>query len=300
MHSAASDVTGLMLEEVEVFAQKRAESIQDVPISITVLSGEKITDFGIKDLAELSSLVPNLFISEGVVNTNIFMRGVGSGLNRSFEQSVGMFIDGIYLGRGRQYRAPFMDLERVEVLRGPQGVLFGKNTIAGTLNLVTAKPKLGQALNGHVVIDVGDYGEKTLLGIISASVNDRMALRFSLKNSGSDGYVENTKREKDEPAKDEQVFRLTFNWQPAEHLLVSGKMQHDDFESRGVSAQIIDFDRIITVSSGLEMISISSGIIEDAVKVADPAVVGANGQFIDKIDNQRSAMEKLRQHHESN
>ncbi|MDP5053104.1 MAG: Plug domain-containing protein, partial [Congregibacter sp.] len=103
-----------VLEEVIVTAQKRAESLQDVPISVSAIQGEKIQDAGIPNMAALADFVPNLHIADAPVNTNIYMRGVGSGNNQGFEQSVGMYIDGVYMGRGRQYRAGFLDVERVE------------------------------------------------------------------------------------------------------------------------------------------------------------------------------------------
>ena len=124
-----------VLEEVIVTAQKRAESLQDVPISVSAVQGAKIQEAGIANMAALADYVPNLHIANAPVNTNIYMRGVGSGNNQGFEQSVGMYIDGIYMGRGRQYRNAFLDIERVEVLRGPQGTLFGRNTVAGAVNI---------------------------------------------------------------------------------------------------------------------------------------------------------------------
>ena len=93
------------LEEVIVTAQKRAENLQDVPISVSTMSGEKIQDNTILNFAALADFVPSLHIADAPVNTNIYMRGIGSGNNRGFEQSVGMYLDGVYLGRGRQYRS---------------------------------------------------------------------------------------------------------------------------------------------------------------------------------------------------
>ena len=109
-----------MLEEVIVTAQKRAENLQDVPISVSTVSGEKIQDNTILNFGALADFIPSLHIADAPVNTNIYMRGIGSGNNRGFEQSVGMYLDGVYLGRGRQYRSALMDIERVEVLRAPR------------------------------------------------------------------------------------------------------------------------------------------------------------------------------------
>lgn len=116
-------------------ARKRGELSQEVPMFISTVDGGDIRDGAVPNLEELSSFVPGLVISEAVVATNLFVRGIGSGVNHGFEQSVGTFVDGIYMGRGFQARAPFLDVELVEVLKRPQGVLFGKNTIAGALNI---------------------------------------------------------------------------------------------------------------------------------------------------------------------
>ncbi len=105
-NSALAQAQQLVLEEVIVTAQKRVESLQDVPISIIAISGEKVNDFAIIDLQELTTYVPNVTINNGAGTPNLFIRGVGSGTNAGFEQSVGMFIDGVYAGRGALARWP--------------------------------------------------------------------------------------------------------------------------------------------------------------------------------------------------
>ena len=145
--SATSLTHAQMLEKVIVTAQKGAESLQDVPISVSAVQGDKLHSAGIANMAALADYVPNLHIASASVNTNIYMRGIGSGNNQAFEQSVGMYIDGIYMGRSRQYRAVFVDVKRVKVLRGPKGTLFGKNTVAGAVNITTASADPGEELN---------------------------------------------------------------------------------------------------------------------------------------------------------
>ena len=131
------------IEEVVVTAQKREQSLQDVPISITAISGERIQDAAINSFNDLDNYIPNFQVSENAIATSITMRGISVGANQSFEQSVGTFVDGVYLGRMRQIRLGFFDLEQVEVLRGPQSVLFGKNTLAGAVNIRSASPEVG-------------------------------------------------------------------------------------------------------------------------------------------------------------
>ena len=128
------------LEEVIVTAQKRTESLQDVPISVAAVSAQKMSDFGIVDMENLSAYVPNFTINETGISTTVTIRGISSGINPGFEQSVGMYNDGIFYGRDQLARVPMMDLERVEVLRCPQCILFGKNSIAGAVSMMSAKP----------------------------------------------------------------------------------------------------------------------------------------------------------------
>ena len=121
------------LEEVVVTAQKRAQSLQDVPIAVSALSGDWMKQNNIADLEDVAALVPNLSLSGTPGINTVRIRGLGTGGgNAAFEQSVGMYVDGIYAGRGYQFSLPYLDVERIEVLKGPQGVLFGKNSIAAT------------------------------------------------------------------------------------------------------------------------------------------------------------------------
>ena len=231
--TASSFSQAQMLEEVVVTAQKRAESLQDVPISVTAIQGDKLQSAGIPNMSAMADNVPNLFISDAAVNTNIFMRGMGSGNNQAFEQSVGMYIDGVYMGRGRQYRSPFVDIERVEVLRGPQGTLFGKNTVAGAINVTTASPDAGEDFNGSIAISAEENGGKIAEGYLSGAVTDTFALRFGGKLRETDGYMKNQFLGTDEPSLDETMYRLTAVWQPTDNLDVNFKYSHSDYDRVG-------------------------------------------------------------------
>ena len=129
-----------ILEEVVVTATKRAESIQDVPVSVSTISSEQIGNQGILDMEDLSLYVPNFEINSASILPNLYMRGLGPGATHSIEQSVGRFVDGVYISRAAINLHGFMDVENVEALRGPQGTLFGKNTVAGALIINTADP----------------------------------------------------------------------------------------------------------------------------------------------------------------
>lgn len=219
-----------VLEEVIVTAQKRAESLQDVPISVSAMQGDKLQSAGIPNMQALSDHVPNLYIAAGSVNTNIYMRGVGSGNNQGFEQSVGMYIDGIYMGRGRQYRAGFIDLERVEVLRGPQGTLFGKNTVAGAINVISASPDPGGELEGEIALSAESHDGRIAEGFVQGSASDTLAMRLGFKYRETDGYMDNDFLGTTEGQVEEAGLRLTTVWQPVDELSVNFKystMEHD-------------------------------------------------------------------------
>ena len=120
-----------MLEEVVVTAQKREETLQDVPISIIALSGETVRDLNIYKMEDLQLKVPNLQMTESGISTQIYIRGIGTGNNQGFEQSVGMYVDGIYYGRQQLIRLPIFDIQRVEVLRRQGGHRRGHSQAAG-------------------------------------------------------------------------------------------------------------------------------------------------------------------------
>ena len=226
---AAGPVAAQQLEEVIVTAQKRAENLQDVPISVSTVSGEKIQDNTILNFSALADFIPSLHIAEASVNTNIYMRGIGSGNNRGFEQSVGMYLDGVYLGRGRQYRSALLDIERVEVLRGPQGTLFGKNTVAGAVNISTASPVVGDEASGEINASIEENGGQIYEGYIQGG-GETFAARLALRYRETDGYVYNAYLEQDEGAIEETGGRLTVVWEPTDSFSANLKytnMQRD-------------------------------------------------------------------------
>ena len=129
-----------VLEEIIVTAQYREQGLQDVPISVSAVTGEMMTKTALQKAEDIQFLVPNFNVTETGISTSIFIRGIGSGINQVFEQSVGYYIDGVHYPRGQQSRIPFLDLERVAVLRRPQSILFVKDSGAGPVKVTAAKP----------------------------------------------------------------------------------------------------------------------------------------------------------------
>lgn len=250
------------LEEVIVTAQKREQTLSDVPISMSAISGELIEDAGIASFRELGAYVPNLSISENAVNTIISMRGIGVGAQQSFEQSVGVFVDGVHLGKSRQTRLGLFDLERVEVLRGPQGILFGKNTLAGAINVTSASPVLGGDLEGRIAISSESFDGRIYEGWLQTSITDNFALRFALKDRQLDGYLDNSLATAvngatpDGPTTDEQIWRLSAKWQPGENTDIDLKYTESDYVRVGGPATVKVFgmlDPAGTPASNLAM-----------------------------------------------
>ncbi len=230
-----------VLEEIIVTAQKRAESLQDVPISVTALGGEKMQQVGIKKIEDLQQFVPNLQMTETGISTQVYIRGIGTGNSQGFEQSVGQYIDGVYYGRQQLIRAPFLDLERVEVLRGPQSILFGKNSIAGALNMTSAKPT--DDLQGYIQLNYEpEFSTREVLFAISGPLTDTLKGRFAVRSYDTDGYVDNTFLDDDEPARDDLAIRGTLRWEPNDNLDVTLKLERDTFDVDGRQIEIVQDD----------------------------------------------------------
>ena len=142
-----------VLEEVVVTATKREQTLQDIPVSIQAISGEFVDEFNMTDIQDIAGTVPNVIIGYGITAQSVNIRGLGAGQDRSFEQSVGMFIDGVYLPRSRQYRNPFFDIERVEIMRGPQSVVHGLNSTAGAISVLTRRNEGGDPFEASIMAD---------------------------------------------------------------------------------------------------------------------------------------------------
>ena len=236
------------LEEVVVTAQKREQSLQDVPISITAIGGERIQDAAINSFNDLDNYVPNFQVSENAIATSITMRGISVGANQSFEQSVGTFVDGVYLGRMRQIRLGFFDLGQVEVLRGPQSVLFGKNTLAGAVNIRSASPDVGGPTAGRFAVSYESNEGRVYEGWAQTSLTDTFAVRVAARDRSDEGYLENAFTSVDPtvlpsaPQTDEQIFRISTRWEPTESTQVDLKYLKSDHDRKGATSFITVFE----------------------------------------------------------
>lgn len=181
------------IEEIIVTAQKREQSVQDVPISLQVISGADLQDRQISGAEDLADSLPNVLISKDSVSNNIYVRGVGSGANAGFEQAVATFVDGVYHGRSRYTQSTLVDVERIEVLRGPQTIYFGNNAIGGAFSVTTRNPSLskweGYAQASYEFEADEPIGEIAVGGPV---ISDRLGIRIVGRYSHLGGYIENT------------------------------------------------------------------------------------------------------------
>ncbi len=221
-----------VLDEITVTAQMREESLADVPISISAVSGALLEDRSIDSLATLSQSIPNVSIAENQIDSTISVRGVTTGNNKGFEQSVAMYFDGISYGRSQLIRTPLVDLERVEILRGPQPTLFGKNAIAGAVNVISAKPT--SEFEGKISIsNEFEHDEPQFLGVISGPLTENLSGRLTASYRDFGGWIDNVQLGRKEVQREETYGRAQLAWQGGGSLDLNLKVEYADFDSLG-------------------------------------------------------------------
>lgn len=179
------------LATMTVTAQKREEAMQDVPISVTALPEQLLKDTGVRDIKDLQVLVPGLTVTstQSEALTTARIRGIGTvGDNAGLESSVGVVIDGVYRARNGVGFGDLGELERVEVLKGPQGTVFGKNTSAGVINIITRRPSYTQSAEGEIT--VGNYGAIGVSGSYNDALSDNAAFRIYATKRKRDGFLD--------------------------------------------------------------------------------------------------------------
>jgi iron complex outermembrane receptor protein len=221
----AQQTEQLQLDEVVVTAQRRSENLQKTPLTISAVTGEKLESQGIKTVVDLANQVPALQItSSGAGAAQIFLRGIGStNTTEVGDPAVAYHIDGIYIARSTSVGALFYDIDRVEVLRGPQGTLYGRNATAGAINVITKQPKFDYEAFGSV--DVGNYGALTTSGMVNIPVSETLAVRAAFQQSRHDGYVVALNKGpgtggNDRYDQDDKSARVQLLWKPTDALSV--------------------------------------------------------------------------------
>ena len=285
--AAAAQSHAQTLEEVVVTAQARAESLQDVSISMIAMSGETIRDFGITRGEEFAADMPAVTIAQNPIGNFVFIRGIGTpGANQGIDQSVSIFHDGVYMGRHQLSRAPFFDLDRVEVLRGPQSILFGKNTIGGAISVHTAKPT--EEFEGMISGLYGSYGEQELTGVLSGPITDTLRGRLAVRGYQMDGYIDNVMTGNDGPERDDQTIRAQLAWDATDNLTITAKWEQSDFEQVQQTTQLAvfnPFDAGAAATSGLNQALVAVATGTDGVERYDEerAVINDGGALLGQV-----------------
>lgn len=226
-----------MLEEVIVTAQKREENVQTVPIAVSALDEETLRNASMLTLDDVSRQVPGFTVTTyNPVTPQPYIRGIGSNVSDAgADASVGVFIDGVYAGRAGGYRADMFDIERVEVLRGPQGTLFGRNVAGGALSVISNRPDRESA--AELELTAGDYDLWGLKGMLNGSLGSRAAGRIAFATRERDGDTDNTVTGNELRNEDNRSARARLLWDASDavSVLVTGEYSEDDL--RGPSAR---------------------------------------------------------------
>ncbi|WP_312166045.1 TonB-dependent receptor [Phenylobacterium sp.] len=212
----AADTTEV--EEVLVTAQKRTERLIDVPVAVSAVSGDTLAAKNINDTASLVRTVPSLtFQQAGTANSSFRIRGIGTSLfGQGVEPSVSFVVDGVVLARPAQSLTDFADLERIEVLRGPQGTLFGKNATAGVVQMITARPR--HEFGGSADLTIASHEEYRVKGSVTGPITDNLAGRISAYYNDIGGYITNVRTGADEGGYESFGVRGKLEWDPSDEL----------------------------------------------------------------------------------
>lgn len=234
--SAASTlVAAPMLEEVVVTAQKREQNLQETPISLAVLDASAVERLGITNVGDISNAVPNLTaVPFGVSPTTLrfFIRGIGT-VDSQITQDppVGIYLDGVYMARNAGLSLDVADIERIEVLRGPQGTLYGRNTTGGAINLVSRRPS--HDFEFSQLLTVGRFDQIRSKTMVNVPVADVFAAKFAYEKHERDGWIENSGAGDDFHAYDRDAWRVDLRWTPTDALTVDYSYDHSESDFTG-------------------------------------------------------------------
>jgi len=229
--ASTSAVAQFEMEEIVVTSSKRIQTLQEIPIAVTVTTGDTISKAAIQDIIGLQSVVPTLRVSQlqSSTNTSFSIRGFGNGANNEgIEPSVGVFIDGVYRSRAGAAISDLPRLERVEVLSGPQSTLFGKNASAGVISVVTPKPS-GET-GGYIEGSVGNIGYTNFKGLFESAVSDDLSFDISANYTQRDGYYKSISGLSDQNERNRWGVRGQVYWTPTDNTAIRIIADYDELD----------------------------------------------------------------------
>jgi len=296
----AEEQANATLDEVIIIARKRVESLQDAPISVTAFSADSLESRGITNIADISSYTPNLDSNHGradggSTNASVFIRGVGQNdFIFPTDPGVGIYVDGVYIARSIGGMLDLADVERVEVLRGPQGTLYGNNTIGGAINVITTRPD--GDLKGKIKITAGERSRKDIEANINFPIQeDTLFGKISVVSKNQDGYTKRLDGGLDLGDTNLDAVRIGLNWIASDDLTVYLSADSSRIRQNGVPGTLLGtFDSpgslygiynavgapLITAINGLP----AGSIFDDRYVTGDPALSNGTGPTRDDND----------------
>jgi iron complex outermembrane receptor protein len=233
------------LEEIVVTAQRRETSLQTTPIAISAYSGSNLADAKVFNAQDLANAVPSFSLTAGSpLDQELNIRGITNTRldSPTSDPSVGTFVDGVYIGRTGDYNFDFYDLERVEVIRGPQGVLLGKNVVGGALSIITMSPS--QQESSEITVGLGNYSSKLFTGHVNGGITDTLSGRLSFQYRTHDGYAEDVLHHRDVENLDSTQMRGQLLWEPGDGWKIRGIVDYTDDRNNGIN--------VVAVAGGIK------------------------------------------------
>ncbi len=276
--------------DIVVTARKRSETVQDVPISIDVVAGEAVGNAAVTSLVQIETLVPGLNFTKAPTGNEVgvTIRGLGSAPgDPSFESSVSLFVDGVYAPRAREFSSALFDIERMEVVKGTQAALLGKNTSLGAINLITRRPGSDFGLNIRGAYDF-ELGSRTVEAGVDIPFGDTLRLRLSGQSSFDGGWVRNALSGTDAQRSHNNAGRATLVWEPGNGIDVTGTYQYGRVKSRGLTSELITPN---PAAAFLQQLAGAPGTLDFTLDRRNATSIGAPGtEQSDSIRNERASL----------
>ncbi len=239
----AADKDPVTLDRITVTAQSREQELQDVPIALQVLDANVIETTAANSIGDLDSFIPGLVVSDNQpTQAGFALRGLSTGdFGIGTDPTVGVYIDGVYAGRGGGTVLPFLDVERIEVLKGPQGTLFGRNTAAGAVSIITRRPS--SETEGRVRLRLSDHTSGRLDGMFNIPINERAALRFNVLHSEDGGWLRDAATGKALNDGKQDAVRAALRWDLTDDTTLLFSWDHEKLDQRSrPTIGIVDID----------------------------------------------------------
>jgi iron complex outermembrane receptor protein len=232
-------------EDIIVTAQKRAENVQNVPLSIVAVSGDTLRSAGTQNVVDLGRIVPNLQITPGAQTAGISfrIRGFGAQGNNSLDQDVASYVDGVYIPRPGAALTSFLDVKTVEVLRGPQGTLFGRNAAVGAVSLTSNDPSFDK-VGGMIAVEGGNYKTAKAEGVLNVPLSANAAFRVAGLASTSGGFFKNLYDGNRLGGVDNYVGRASFKWSPSSSFTLTLRGDYAKQSGNGFNGNIVTISEL--------------------------------------------------------